>query len=184
MVKVMKSLLAVMIFCLAGCMFPIYYNVTDCPEANELVNHRYVTKGDLFLLEADVVGPYIGMVYPKYMLKPPGYFNGTPKDIDLYWKYGNDWADHEGGRKRLSKPRTIVAVIPKGTVLRVTHVQQKSSSSIQEDFNSFYGFLDDYRFRGDLIEFCGIIDVFELPFGGHTVLIDEHFLEAVDNDKS
>ncbi len=180
MIKVKKYLFVAMIFCLAGCTFPIFYNVTDCPEAKELVSHRYVTKGDLFLVKAEVVGPYIGKVHYEYTLHAPGYLNGTPRDVDLYWQHGNDWADHDGSRKRLSKPRTIVAVIPKGTILRVTHIQQESSSSIQEDFTTFYGYIDDYRFRGEFIKFWGIIDVFELPFGGYKILVDEHYLEAID----
>ncbi len=168
-------------FCLFGCTYPIYYNVTDCPEAKELVSHRYVTKGDLFLVKAEVVGPYIGKIHSKYTLEPPGYFRSTPKDVDLYWKYENSWYEHDGGPKRLSKPDTIVAVIPKGTIVRVTHVEQMSSSSIQERFTSYFGCINDFRFKGEFIEICGLVSVFELPFDGYTVLVDEHYLEAVDN---
>ncbi len=181
MAKVMKSLLATMIFCLAGCTYPIYYNVTDCPEAKELVSHRYVTKGDLFLVERYRGLSYFGKVYSDYSLEPPGYFRETPEDVDLYWKYGNSWYEHDGVPKRLSKPDPIAAVIPKGTIVRVTHVQQRDGSSIQEDYTTFYGYIDDYRFKGEFIKFWGIIDVFELRFGGRTVLVDEHYLEAVDN---
>lgn len=173
----MKSFIVIISFLLAGCDYFCCYDMSDKPNSVQLISQRYVTKVDLFLVERESEAPWVGEINYKYKLEPPGVWGSTPKDVDTFLKYGNDWSKYVEGPRERAKNVTVIAVIPAGTSFRITRVQQRGDLDAYIYYSSFFGYLDHPGFCKDLIKINQLIDVVEASPGEFTFQVDPNFIE-------